>query len=449
MISLRNSMRQTKAAQFFRNLLWAAVIGFVSGLACVAVRLLFRMLQWIVTGHAGLLPDAADHLPLWRRGITPVMGAVLAMLVIAAARRAAVREKFEEYVEAVRFSGGRIPFVPTLWRTIAAAFSVATGAAIGREGSMIQFATAATSLLGRSIRIARLPLTTQVACGAAAAVATAYQAPVAGVFFATEIVLGAFSLSDAPLLLVSALTGWITGRTLLGGGPLFAVHSHLPADPEYLLFAILFAVCFGALGPGYSHLVRSMRFTARWPLPLVWSGIFVGLISLKFTEVWGNGDAALLNVMHAPQALGALLAVLILRICATTFCVGTGVVGGVFTPTLFAGSAIGLLATHFLHVSDPLLFAVVGMGCLLSAVTHAPMMATFMTVELTGQWMLLPLILVCNLIAWGVARSISSHSLYALASPEPAGDRSGQQQSRHEILPGVALPAIDSAERSA
>jgi CIC family chloride channel protein len=192
-----------------------------------------------------------------------------------------------------------------------------------------------------------------------------------------------------------------------------------------------------------------MRFTARWPLPLVWSGIFVGLLSLKFTEVWGNGDAALLNVMHAPQALGALLAVLILRICATTFCVGTGVVGGVFTPTLFAGSAIGLLATHFLHVSDPLLFAVVGMGCLLSAVTHAPLMATFMTVELTGQWMLLPLILVCNLIAWGVARSISHHSLYALASPEPAGDRSGQQQSPHEILPGVALPAIDSAERSA
>ena len=94
--------------------------------------------------------------------------------------------------------------------------------------------------------------------------------------------------------------------------------------------------------------------------------------------------------------------------------------GRVFTPTLFAGGAIGLLAVHLIHVSDPLLFAIVGMGCLLAAVTHAPLMATLMTVELTGQWMLLPLVLLCNATAWAVARSISPDSLYALATPKPA-----------------------------
>jgi CIC family chloride channel protein len=302
--------------------------------------------------------------------------------------------------------------------------------------------------LGRRGRLASLPLTTQVACGAAAAVATAYQAPFAGMFFAAEIVLGNFSFAEAPLLLISAFVGSLTGRYLLGGGPLFAVHAHLHAGAPHLLLALLFAIIIGALGPAYYHLVRSLRPAANLPLPLLWSGIFVGLLSLKSTEVWGNGDAALLDIMHAPQALWPLLAVLILRLCATTFCVGTGVVGGVFTPTLFAGSAIGLLIAHFVHVSDPLVLAIVGMGCLLAAVTHAPLMATLMTVELTGQWMLLPLILLCNAVAWGVARSISPHALYALATPEPVDDRAELPSVEHKMRPGIPLPshAINTVE---
>jgi CIC family chloride channel protein len=123
-------------------------------------------------------------------------------------------------------------------------------------------------------------------------------------------------------------------------------------------------------------------------------------------------------------------------------------VGGVFTPTLFAGSAIGLLIAHFVHVSDPLVLAIVGMGCLLAAVTHAPLMATLMTVELTGQWMLLPLILLCNAVAWGVARSISPHALYALATPEPVDDRAELPSVEHKMRPGIPLPshAINTVE---
>jgi chloride channel protein, CIC family len=409
------------------NLLWAAILGLVSGLACVAVRLLYRLLQWLLTGHGGLLSDAAAHMPLWRRAITPAIGALLAMAVIWVSRRFA--GKFEEYVEAVRLDNGRISFLPTLWRTISSAFSVATGAAIGREGSMIQFAAAATSVLGRSLRISSLPLATQVACGAAAAVATAYQAPVAGMFFAAEIVVGRLSMAEAPLLLVSALVGSITGRYILGGGPLFAVAGRPVADLHHavmiLPLAALMSVSMGVLGPAYYLLIRSLRSAAKLPLALVWSGVVVGVLSLHSTEIWGNGDAALLSIMHASPAMWTLLSVLVLRLCATTFCVGTGTVGGVFTPTLFAGAALGLLAVRLIHAPDPLLFAtvgaIVGMACLLAAVTHAPLMAALMAVELTGQWMLLPLILLCTVASWAVARSISHHSLYALATPEPVG----------------------------
>jgi len=426
------SIGGVEATQYLRSLAWAAVLGLASSLACVVVRLLFRLLQWLFTGHAGLLSDAAEHLPLWRRAITPAIGALFAMVVIATVKRFAKAGDFEEYVEAVRLSDGRISFGPTLWRTIASAFSVATGAAIGREGSMIQFAAAATSLLGQRLKLIRLPLTTQVACGAAAAVATVYQAPIAGMFFAFEIVLGRFALMEAPLLLIAAVVGSLTGGYLLSGGPLFAVHVRLRADMPHLLLALILAIFLGALAPAYSWLIRSLRFTSAWPLPLLWSGIFVGLLSLKSTEVWGNGDAALLNIVHSSRAFMPLLAVLLLRLCATTFCVGTGAVGGVFTPTLFAGSALGLLTMHFIHVADPLLFAIVGMGCLLAAVTHAPLMATLMAVELTGQWMLLPFVLLCNITAWSVARSISPYSLYALATPEPAGDRAEPRMGETE-----------------
>jgi CIC family chloride channel protein len=269
----------------------------------------------------------------------------------------------------------------------------------------------------------------QVACGAAAAVATAYQAPVAGMFFAAEIVLGRLVLAEIPLLLFSAFAGSLTGRYLLGGGPLFAVHAHIGIDASHVLFALLLATFMGVLGPGYSLLTRSLRATAKWPLPLLWSGILVGLLSLACTEVWGNGDAALLSIMHASPAVPAVLMMLVLRLCATTFCVGAGAVGGVFTPTLFVGSAIGLLTMHFVHASNPVFFAIVGMGCLLAAVTHAPFMATMIAVELTGQWMLLPVILLCNVVAWSVARRISPYSLYALATPEPVGSLAGRDRT--------------------
>jgi CIC family chloride channel protein len=416
---------RAKAFLAIGDLLWALALGLVSSLACVVVRLFFRLLQWLVTGQSGLLAQAAEGLPPWHRVITPAFGALAAMAVIWAARHLAKSDSFEEYVEAVRLNGGRIAFLPTLWRTISSAFSVATGAAIGREGSMIQFATAATSWLGQRAALSRIPLSTQVACGAAAAVATVYQAPIAGVFFAAEIVIGRVTMQAIPLLLASALTGGVTGAWLLGEGPIFAIH--IPPGSYFgierpALFALLLPVLMGLLGPAYYWFIHSLRNTSRWPLPLLWSGILVGALSLRSTLVWGNGDAAMLQIAQSSPAVWTLFSILLLRLCATTLCVGTGTVGGVFTPTIFAGGAIGYLAAHLLHMPEPALFTILSMGCLLAAVTHAPLMASFMAVELTGQWSLLPYVLLGSVIAWAVARTISPHSLYAIATPHPAGE---------------------------
>ena len=126
---------------------WAIVLGAASGSACVAIRLFFRLLQWVFVQQTGMLPVAAATLAPARRIVTPMIGAALATLVVWMMRRWAPDLHFEEYVEAVRLRNGRIPLLATVWRTASSAFSVATGAAIGREGSMIQFATAVTEKL--------------------------------------------------------------------------------------------------------------------------------------------------------------------------------------------------------------------------------------------------------------------------------------------------------------
>ncbi len=404
-------------AQSRRTALWALLLGIVSGLACVGLRLTFRLLQWLFLQSSSLLPTAASLVSPGRRLLTPVLGACCATAVLWAATRWSRAEPSLEYVEAVRYNDGRIVLLSTLWRTLSSAFSVATGAAVGREGSMIQFAAAVTSWLGAHSPLRSVPLSRQVAYGAAAAVAAAYQAPIAGVFFTLEIVLGEWAWTEIPQLVLASTAGWLVSRLVLGAGPLFAVPTVSLSSAA--LWTLPLALVLGACGPMYQKLLHSFRFAGRWPLALVWAGLGVGLLGLAHPAVWGNGDVALANALQGNQALTAILLLLALRLVATAFCIGAGTVGGVFTPTLFAGASIGLASAHLLHSAAPILLAIAGLSALLSAVTHAPVMAACMAVELTGQYHLLLLLLPLNIVAWLVARAISSQSLYAIATPAP------------------------------
>jgi CIC family chloride channel protein len=371
------------------------------------------------------LPEAAATLGPVRRVITPIFGAVLATAVLYAVRKWARPSLFEGYVEAVRHGWGCIPFRSTMWRTFSSAFSVATGAAIGREGSMIQFAAAVTSWLGKRSPIRSVPLSRQVAYGAAAAVAAAYQAPFAGVLFGIEIVLGTWNWTDVPPLAAASAAGWMVSRIVLGAGPLFAVPGTVPLTAN-ALWALPLALLLGCIGPLYQQLLRRAQFARRWPAALLWGGLIVGLLSLLCPMVWGNGDAALLGELGAVQPVGGVAFLLLFRLIATAACVGTGTVGGVFTPSLFAGASFGLIAADLLHVHEPVLLTIAGLSAFLAAVTHAPFMASLMAAELTGQYHLLPILVVLNLCAWFVATRVSPRSLF--------------EASAHEFLPAIERP---------
>ncbi len=424
----------------WRLVLAAGLIGAVSALAAAFVRLGFRGLQWVLTGSGEDPPFAATHLPVWRRALTPAVGALLAAGVLAVRRR---REKhkgqpsapYVEYVEAVRHEDGFIPLGPNCWRTLSASFSVASGAAVGREGSMIQFAAAVASTCARwrgwldGDNPAQLSLL--VACGVAGGVTAAYNAPIAGTFFAAEIVLGAVALAELPLLGLAAAAGWAVSGVLLGRERLYPVHVALAWGWELWSLPLL-AVAAGLAGPVYQWLLGTMHVARRLPVPVLWGGIVVGGLSVLDPRVWGNGDVGLRAALSIGTSPGApagamdLGRVLLLRLVATLACVWTGTIGGVFTPTLFAGGVAGALLAHGLGAASTGLWAIAGMSFLMAAVTHAPVMAAFVAVELTGDWSLLPVLLPMNFACWWIAQKLSARSMYAIASQSPAqGDEGG------------------------
>jgi CIC family chloride channel protein len=273
-----------------------------------------------------------------------------------------------------------------------------------------------------------MSVTRLVALGTAAAVAAVYQAPLAGVFFAVEIVLGLNSLSRAaliqiPALALSAGAGALMSYLFLGRGPLFPVTTAMQFTWRDVLLILLGAVTVGSFGPVYFHVIEGLRLMKNLPWAMVWSAAVVGLFSCLRPETWGNGDSGVLDVMSGKISVEAAGIILILRLGATAACVGSGVIGGVFTPTVFAGSVLGLLYGSFVHTfaghaSPAIGYAVLGIACLLASVTHAPLMAALMTIELTGTPHWFPVVLLCSLVSFRVSMVISPDSLYAVATPD-------------------------------
>jgi CIC family chloride channel protein len=244
-----------------------------------------------------------------------------------------------------------------------------------------------------------------VACGAAAGIAAAYNAPIAGSLFVAEIVMGSIAMESFGPLLVSSVTANATIHHFLGYGPVFQVpHFQFVSNWELVFYALL-GVILGHLAPPFLLLLQwSKRQIDRlsWPkyLSMLVGGLIVGGISAFVPQVWGNGYSVMSEILRADLAGWLLLLVLVAKLASTASTVGSGAVGGVFTPTLFVGAAIGALAGGVLHLALPAAvavgsaYALVGMGGFLAATTHAPLMSILMIFEMTLDYqVVLPLML--------------------------------------------------------
>ncbi|WDZ98097.1 ClcB-like voltage-gated chloride channel protein [Herbaspirillum sp. WKF16] len=422
---LKYRLRVLNACRVSENhsmLLWGALAGFVGALATIAFRECISLLQLLLTGHSGSFVEIAKGLPWHMRVLLPACGGVVAGLFLVWARRTPAGAG-GDYMEAVAIGDGVIPVRNTLLRSISSLASIASGGSIGREGPMVQMAALCASLVGKFSHFPASRLRLLVACGAAAGITSAYNAPIAGAFFITEIVLGSLVMESFGPVVVASVVANITMRELPGYKPSY----EMPFFPEIAGWEVLLFVLLGVLaGVLASQFLRALDFgkaafgKLALPLPvrLGVGGLLVGLISVQVPEVWGNGYDLVNSLLHTDWLWQAVLMVLLVKILATMITVGSGAVGGIFTPVLFVGAAVGFLfgataqALLPFHMSQPFAYAMVGMGAFLAAASNAPLMAILMIFEMTLSYqVVLPLMLSC-VVAYVVARSLDGRSMY-------------------------------------
>jgi CIC family chloride channel protein len=386
---------------------WAALVGLCGALTSVAFREGLRLLELLFTGQAKSLEQAASAMSWWHRVLLPLGGAVLAGLVLRQAGKVLASPRAVDYMEAVRVGDGSIGVRATLINSASSLLTISSGGSIGREGPMVQLAAMLGSRLGR---LARAPIPRRrlmVACGGAAGIAAAYNAPISGALFVSEIILGGTAMESFGPLVVSSVVASATVHRFMGYAPVYVVPKVQFASNWELIFYVVLGVLLGHLAPPFlaSLDFAKARFVAL-KLPLQWQlglgGLMVGVISVAVPEVWGNGFGAVSNILNAHLLGWWLLAVLLAKLLATAATVGSGAVGGVFTPTLFLGCAIGALFGGVVHAllpsmtSVPAAYALVGMGGFLAATTHAPLTSILMLFEMTLDYdMVLPLMLAC------------------------------------------------------
>jgi CIC family chloride channel protein len=386
---------------------WAALVGVCGALASVAFRESIRLLEMVFTGQASGLVNGASKLVWWHRAFVPVIGGALAGWVLYILGSRFISLKVADYMEAVLVGDGRISLRGTLLRSGSSLLTIGSGGSIGREGSMVQLSAMIASRLGQLVRAPVPRLRLLVACGGAAGIAAAYNAPISGALFVSEIVLGSLAMDTFGPLVVASVISDATIHRFLGYGPVFNVPHVQFASNWELGFYIILGVLLGHLAPPFLGLIdfTKGRFV-RLGLPLYWQlalgGVCVGVISIYFPQVWGNGYSVIGNILQGNLLGLTLLLVLIAKIFATSATVGSGAVGGVLTPTLFIGCAVGALVGGVLHellptiVSVPAAYALIGMGSFLSATTLAPLTSILLIFEMTGDYeIVLPLMLAC------------------------------------------------------
>ncbi len=407
-------------------LLWAAAAGLAGGVATIAFRACISGLVYLETGRVSGLVDAARALPAPLRILFPAVGGLAAGTVLWLERRRSGRDEGGDYMESIVIGDGVVPPGKSFSRSLSSLFSIASGGSIGREGPMVQLAATVASLIARAARMGVPQRRLLVACGAAAGITAAYNAPLAGALFVAEIVLGSIAVESLVPLIVAAMVANLTTHLLAPDVPLYPIHGlEHTAGIVYLSYAAI-GVVTGVCGPLFLGLINATRhgverIPVALPFKMMLGGLGVGLISVWMPEVWGNGYSVV-NAVLAGQWVGAALVLLLAcKIAATASTVGSGAIGGVFTPALVVGAALGALVSQTFTILLPgaapqaQAGAAVAMAAFLAATTQAPLTSILMILEMTGAYgLVLPLMLACA-VADLVVRTLGAKSIYSAA----------------------------------
>ena len=411
-------------------LILAAAAGVLGGAGAIAFRFLTQELTALLMGSRDIL-RGAEMLPVYARVALPIAGGLVGGLIARFFFGERALSGISHMIEVVSLGRRTVRLRPSLARGASSIAVIASGGSEGREGPIIQIGAACASALARGWKVSPERIRILTACGMAAGVAGAYNTPIAATLFVLEVVVGSFAMTLFGPAVVAAVVSTLVVRSVLGDEPVYKVAPfRVESLAEYLPFMAIGAIG-GAASAGFVRaLSTGKRLFAATKLP-IWAamalgGAIVGAIGIGLPQVFGNGFEATDRILHGNPTLLFLLLLCVAKTVATAATIGSGGVGGVFTPSLLIGATLGGAVAQVVHAALPHLsasvggYALLGMGGMMAGVTRAPLLAVIMIFELTQNTAVLVPMMVVSVLAVVVAKAFQKDSMY-VASLRSAG----------------------------
>ncbi|MEM1103338.1 MAG: chloride channel protein [Pseudomonadota bacterium] len=415
--------------------LWALGfgVGLVGGYAVIGLRAAIDAISYLGFGvPERLMSAAASELSVGRVWIVPIVGGVaVGTLTYMCRKRGWLSrgraEGVAEVIEARAIHRGQIKAAPALASAVISAISVGSGGSAGREGPAVHLGGAIAAAMGRPFGLSASDGRTLLACGAAAAVSASFNAPIAGVLFALEIVLGHYALSVFGPVTLASVTAAVIARIHLGNFPAFSVPEHSLGSVAELPAALMLGALAGLVAILFMRSVRSFNRTARWiaaelkvaPEMLApIGGVVIGAAGALAPELLGVGYEAIDAAVAATYAIPTLLGLLAFKIVLTAVTLGCRFGGGVFAPALYLGAMLGgafglaLAGVAPFETAGAGFYAMVGMGAVSGAVLGAPISTTLIVFELTGEYQMTIALLVAVSVARWLTQAGFDHRSY-------------------------------------
>lgn len=416
----------------------AVAVGLLGAIGAVVFRLLIRTVQalfWeggdglVLLVEEGLLAEANDPLDVarglewyWRLAIPAAGGLIVGPLVYFFAREAR-GHGIPEVMKAVAVRGGIIRPRVALVKVFASAISIGSGGAVGREGPIVQIGSAIGSTLGQLLRLPTLPVRTLVGCGAAAGIAATFNAPIAGALFAAEVIIGDFAVIQFMPIVISSVVATVVSRFFLGNHPAFEVPAYEIVSPFELLPYMVAGLVAGLVGVAFIRTLSSTEdLFERLRLP-EWlkasvGGLAVGAIGIWLPQVFGVGYGTITHALEGSLPALLLGGLLVAKVFATSITLGSGGSGGIFAPSLFMGAMTGGFLGTYIHqwfpdaTASSGAYALVTMGAVVAATTHAPISAIIIIFELTQTIAIIPALMAACVLSTLVSQLLHRDSIY-------------------------------------
>ncbi len=401
----------------------ALVIGLGTGLGAVTFIWMLEQINLITVWGEGILGPTIGRLLLM------ALAGLLVGIMIAKWASEAKGHGVPEVMEAVAIRGGRIRPRVAIVKVLASSLTIGTGGSAGREGPIVQVGSALGSTLGQIFGFSEERVRTLVACGAAAGIAATFNAPIAGTIFALEVILGSFTVRYFGAVVISSVTAEVISRTLMGDRPAFAVPAfpltHLGELPIYAVLGIL-AALVAVIFIRFLYYAEELFDGWKVPLPVKTTigMVLTGAVALLLPErnVLGPGLHAIGEAItgNFNLSLGLMAALLILKMIATTFTLGSGNSGGVFAPSLFMGAVLGGMVGTVANMLWPAMavnpgaYAIVGMAAVFSGAARAPITAILIVFEMSNDYKLILPLMLATVLATLLAELLFRDSIYTL-----------------------------------